>query len=93
MDKFNLILSPKAVKDLNASSESFCLKITTAVKILSENPFPRGKLIKKTKGTKSVFYRLRADKYRVFYIIDADKVVILRILNKKDAARFIQTLN
>ncbi len=93
MDKFNLILSPKAVKDLNAFSDSICLKITNSVKILRENPFPRGKLIKKLKGTKSVFYRLRADKYRTFYMIDADKIVILRILNKKDAARFIQTLN
>ncbi|MDH5202489.1 MAG: type II toxin-antitoxin system RelE/ParE family toxin [Nitrospirota bacterium] len=63
------------------------------MKVLEDNPFPRGKLIKKIKGTKSAFYRLRIDKYRVFFMIEADRVIILRILSKKDAERFIQNLN
>lgn len=65
----------------------------TNMKVLEDNPFPRGKLIKKIKGTKSAFYRLRIDKYRVFFMIEADRVIILRILSKKDAERFIQNLN
>ncbi|MFH1702242.1 MAG: type II toxin-antitoxin system RelE/ParE family toxin [Nitrospirota bacterium] len=93
MDKFKLILSPKAVKDLDTFSDNICIKITNAIKVLKGNPFPRGKVIRKMKGTKSDFYRLRADKYRVFYVIDGDKVVILRILSKKEAKRFIQSLN
>lgn len=93
MDKFKLILSPKAVKDLDSLSDSTCTKITSAMKVLEGNPFPRGKLIKKIKGTKSDFFRIRADKYRVFYMIDGNKVVILRVLSKKDAARFIRNLN
>ncbi len=93
MDKFKLILSPKTMKDLDSFSDSICIKITNAMKVLEENPFPRGKLIKKIKGTKSDFYRLRADKYRVFYMIEGNNVVILGVLSKKDAGRFIQNLN
>ncbi len=93
MDKFQLILSPKAVKDLDRFSDSICKKIATSMQALKENPFPRGKLIRKIKGTKSDFYRLRVDTYRVFYFIEGNKVVILRVLSKKDAKRFIQHLN
>lgn len=93
MDKFRIILSPKAVKDLDAFKDVLCARIVKNMKVLENNFFPRGKLIKKIKGTKSAFYRLRINKYRVFFIIEADKVVILRILSKKDAKRFIQSLN
>jgi mRNA interferase RelE/StbE len=93
VDKLKLILSPKAVKDLDTFSDNICIKITNAIRVLEENPFPRGKVIRKIKGTKLAFYRLRADKYRVFYMIDGDKVVILRVLSKKEAKRFIQSLN
>lgn len=92
MDKFHLVLSPKAVRDLDAFSDALCARIASGMKTLEDNPFPRGKLIKKIKGTKSVFYRLRLDKYRVFYLIEKDRVVILRILSKKDTERFIQNL-
>ncbi|OGW52560.1 MAG: hypothetical protein A2Y81_02390 [Nitrospirae bacterium RBG_13_43_8] len=93
MDEFSLILTPKAVKDLDAFSERICMKITDFMKVLKENPFPRGKLIRKIKGTSSTFYRLRIDKYRVFYMIEAEKVVILRVLSKKDAVKFIRPLS
>ncbi len=93
MDEFQLILSPRAVKDLDSFSDSICKKIATSMQVLKENPFPRGKLIKKIKSTKSDFYRLRVDKYRVFYMVEGVKIVILKVLSKKDAKRFIQHLN
>ena len=61
--------------------------------VLIENPFPRGKLIKKIKGTNADFYRFRIDKYRVFYMIEGNEVVVLRVLSKKDAAKFIKKLS
>lgn len=93
MDKFKLVLSPKAVKDLDSFSDSICTRIIDAMKVLKENPFPREKLIKKIKGKKSDFYRLRVDKYRVFYMVEGNKVVVLRVLSKKDTERFIRYLN
>ncbi len=93
MDKFDIILSPHAIKDMDSFSDSICFKIARSLSALKENPFPRGKLIKKIKGKKADFYRLRADKHRVFYVIESGKVVILRILSKKEADRFIGALN
>lgn len=93
MDRFEIILSPHAVKDMDSFSDIICAKITRSLKSLMENPFPRSKLIKKIKGKKANFYRLRVDKYRVFYMIESGKVVVLRILSKKEADRFISGLN
>ncbi|MEW6109976.1 MAG: type II toxin-antitoxin system RelE/ParE family toxin [Nitrospirota bacterium] len=93
MDKFHIILSPKAVKDLDAFSDALCRRVTSGMKALEANPFPRGRLIKKIKGVSSDYYRLRVDKYRAFYYIEGNKVVVLRVLSKKDAGRFIGNLN
>ena len=93
MDRFRLILAPRAVKDLDSVTDAVCTKVISAMKVLEENPFPRGKLVKKIKGTESAYYGLRVDKYRVFYMLEAHTVVVLRILSKKDAEKFIHTLN
>lgn len=93
MDEFRVILSPSAAKDLDRFSEGVCRKILKALQALQDNPFPRGKLIKKIKGTNSDYYRLRVDVYRVFYMIEGTSAVILRILNKKDVQRFIRNLD
>ncbi len=93
MDKFQVVLSPKAAKELDAFNDAVCKRLTAGMKILEENPFPKGKLIKKIKGTSSDYYRLRVDKYRIFYFIEGNKIVVLRVLSKKDVGRFIGNLN
>jgi mRNA interferase RelE/StbE len=93
VDKFQIILSSHAVKDLDGFSDSVCGRIVKALQTLRDNPFPRGKVIKKIKGTNSDYYRLRVDKFRVFYMIEGNHAVVLRILNKKDVERFIRNLN
>ncbi len=60
--------------------------------VLKENPFPRGKLIKKLKGKKATFYRLRVDKYRLYYTLEGSVVAIMRVISKKDAEKFIKQL-
>jgi len=93
VDKFHIVLSPHASKDLDSFRDSVCGKIVLALQTLRDNPFPRGKLIKKIQGTKANYYRLRVDKHRVFYMLEGNRVVILRILSKKDVERFIRNLN
>ena len=90
MDKFSIELSPAASRDLDDLQIEIVTKILSDLRILEENPFPRGKLIKKIKGKKAAFYRLRIDKFRVFFEIQPGKIVILRILSKKSADRFIK---
>jgi len=93
VDKFEVVLSPQAAKDLDGFRDAVCEKIAYAIRALTESPFPRGKLIKKLKGKNADFYRLRADKYRVFYVIESGRVVVLRVLSKKDAERYIRNLD
>jgi len=92
MDKFEIELSPAASRDLDDLEMGMVTKVFSDLKILEDNPFPRGKLIKKIKGKKTSFYRLRMDKFRVFFEIQHVKIVILRIISKKKADRFIKTI-
>jgi len=92
MDRFEIELSPAAARDLDELEIGLVTKVLSDLRILEDNPFPRGKLIKKIKGKKTSFYRLRMDKFRVFFEIQHMKIVILRIISKKEADRFIQTL-
>lgn len=92
MDKFSIELSPAASRDLDGLGMEVVIRILSDLRILAENPFPRGKLIKKIKGKKTAFYRLRIDKFRVFFEIQPGKIVILKILSKKEADRFIKKL-
>jgi len=85
-------LSPAAVRDLDDLEMGAVTKVLSDLRILEENPFPKGKLIKKIKGKKTAFYRLRIDKFRVFYEIQHMKIVILRIISKKEAGRYIKKL-
>jgi mRNA interferase RelE/StbE len=92
MDKFEIELSPAAARDLDELGLGMLTKVFSDLRILEDNPFPRGKLIKKIKGKKTSFYRLRMDKFRIYFEIQHMKIVILRIISKKEADRFIKTL-
>ena len=92
MDKFVIALSPSAVRDLDRLDDKTVESIFLKLSVLEKNPFPKGKLIKKIKGKKSVFYRLRVGKFRVFYFLEGREVVILRVIDKKDADKFIKTV-
>ncbi|MBS3907323.1 MAG: type II toxin-antitoxin system RelE/ParE family toxin [Syntrophaceae bacterium] len=92
MDKFKIELSPAASRDLDDLEMGIFTKVVSDIKILKQNPFPRGKLIKKIKGKKTTFYRLRIDKFRVFFEIQPMKIVVLRMISKKEADRYIKKL-
>jgi len=92
MNPFTLKLAPTATRDLDQIEDKVVQGILDKSAVLKENPFPQGKRIKKIKGKKSTFYRLRVDKYLVFYSIEGQDVVILKVIGKKDADRFIKNL-
>lgn len=92
MDRFTLKLSPTAARDLDQLEDDVVQTVLEKFAVLKENPFPKGKLIKKIKGKRSTFYRLRVDKYRVFYSIEGQDVVVLKVVGKKDADKFIKNL-
>lgn len=93
MRRFLLTLSPSAVRDLDRLEDKTARKILEKASALEGNPFPRGKLIKKIRGKKFVLYRLRVGRDHVFYSIEKMKVVILKVIDKKDADRFIRAVD
>lgn len=93
MDKFKIELAPAALKDLDSLETDEIKRIFKDMRILEENPFPRGKLIKKIKGKKASYYRLRTDKFRIFYFIHQTTIAVLRVFSKKEAGRFIKKLS
>lgn len=92
MDKFKIELSPAAARDLDDLEIGLVTTVLSDLRILEEDPFPKGKLIKKIKGKKTSFCRLRIDKFRVFFEMQQMNIIILRILNRKEADRFIRRL-
>ena len=92
MDRFVLLLSPSATRDLDDLDDPIVRNILAALPELQEVPFPRGKLVKKIKGKRSTFYRLRVDKFRILYSIEGTKIVVLRVIGKKDTERYLKTL-
>jgi len=92
VDKFHLKLSPAAIREIDLLSDKRVQVIFEKLEALKKNPFPQGKRIKKIKGKQSTFYRLRFDKYRIFYSIQEQEVIILKVVLKKDADTFIKRL-
>jgi mRNA-degrading endonuclease RelE of RelBE toxin-antitoxin system len=83
MDRFSIELSPAASRDLDDLEMGAVTKGPSDLRILGKNPFPKGELIKKIKGKKTTFYRLRIDKFRVFYEIQRANIVILKYSQQK----------
>ena len=92
MNRFVLKLSPTATRDLDRLEARSARAILGKLTILEDNPFPKGKMIKKLKGMRSTFYRLRVGDYRIFYSVEGREVAVLRVILKKDAGKFIKGL-
>ena len=97
MPSFQVLFSKKAGHDFQRLAEGERLALSEELLILESEPFPFKKKIKKIKGSKEALYRLRVDlrtqSYRVFYsILKPDRVILLRIVPKKDADRVLAAL-
>jgi len=78
---FRILLTKRALKDLEKLDENNKLRIKEKLNILLSDPISNSKKLSSPLiGT----YRFRAGDYRVIFDIDADKVVILRIGHRKD---------
>jgi mRNA-degrading endonuclease RelE of RelBE toxin-antitoxin system len=94
---FRVELSKKARKDLDFLPPDCFKKITSQLLTLEKNPFPDKKRVKKIKGVKESLYRLRVDtpgdSYRVFFVIEKpNTVIVLTVVSKKQADRYLRTL-
>lgn len=82
------------LRNYSKSDQAFIVKKLRSE--LVENPFPRGKTIRKIEGKKHTIYRLRinaSQSYRAFYGITSETIIIYRIVPKKDAEKVIKSLH
>ena len=91
MERFEIVFTKVAIKDLEKFDPNTRLKILEEIKELQRSPFPEGNIIKKLKGAKVPLYRLRAGDFRVVYHIDGRKVVVFFIVNRKDLERKLKS--
>ena len=94
---FEVQLSKRAQKDLDALSADCFKKISSQLRTLGGSHFPDKKRIKKIKGIKESLYRLRVDtqndSYRIFFILEKpNTVIVLSVVPKKQADRYLRTL-
>ena len=92
MTGFEVIVHPRAEKDLKRLPQELALRILRACLALEDDPEPRGKKIKRLVGVKPATLRLRVGDYRVLYRIAAEqrRVFILRVIHRKELARGIR---
>lgn len=83
MEKYNILFSNKAEKDINVLSDIDFKRIIEGCRRLEDNPIPDGKHIKKLKGYEDL-YRLRIGEYRVVFQWKGTDVNIVRILTRQD---------
>ncbi len=81
---YQVFLSEKAQRDLDALSDKFTNQILSDCARLADNAIPDGKRIKKLRGFKEVLYRLRAGDYRIVFQRSGTRINIVRVLSKPD---------
>ena len=92
---FRVEVAAHAQRDLAALPPKQRLQVLKKAQILRENPFPKGKAIRRLRAkTKAgeLLYRLRAGDYRVIYLIEEKQVFILMVVHRKDFERAIKEL-
>ena len=93
-NKFWVILSPPAQRELESFETDDALRIAKDIKTYLEiSPLPFGKSrIKKLTGFHPPLYRLRSGDFRVYYRIISTDVVILAVIRKKDSGKALKKL-
>jgi mRNA interferase RelE/StbE len=84
---FDVEFVKSAFKEFSKLEKETQQRISTHIEALRENPFePRPKAdIARVKGEKVQLFRLRVGEYRVFYTVEAEKIVILGVEHRARA--------
>jgi mRNA interferase RelE/StbE len=90
--KFTIELTYSAVEDLNNIPKDLLSSIISSFKHIAVQPFATSAKIKKLVGFKPPLYRVRSGDYRIIYRIEDSIIVIMRVINRKDLEKTIQSL-
>jgi len=84
-------LSPRALRDLSGLEKDVAREILDDFKILQSRPWPGPPKVKKLEGHKNL-YRLRTGDYRVLFEPIDKKIVVLRVIDRKELERTLRNL-
>jgi mRNA interferase RelE/StbE len=90
--KYDIILAPEAIEDLNELSANDRATVKAALEIhLRYEPIKISKSrIKRLRGLSKPQYRLRIGKFRVFYDVEKSIVNVLAITSKEESSRWLK---
>ena len=80
---YEISLSPGAQKSLRNLSGEQKKRVTAALDLLANDPFPKGKKIKKLVGVTGG-WRLRVGSLRILYILEENMIKIYSIKKRGD---------
>ena len=95
MEKFKIIYAKPVQKDVKGLEAKRIDHLRKALQKLADNPFlniATGKIIKKLE-IKEPTYRLRVGEYRIIYRIETQKIIVLRIIHRKELGRELKKLS
>lgn len=92
MGNYKVEFSPRALKDLDRYPPHIALPIAWKIRLLEKDPHPRGNTIKRIVGSRYPLCRLRAGDYRVIFLVEGVKVIILRVIHRKELERALREL-
>ena len=87
MTIYDVRLSETARRQLGALSNKLQNRIKTGLRQLIDDPYKKRPKadIKKLKGPKRTYYRLRVGDYRAFYVVEEDIVKVAKLLPRDKA--------
>ena len=92
MPDFAVVLTDRAIADLEALSLKVRLQVSQDLASLARDPLPPQPAVKKLQGYRPPLYRLRAGDYRVLYRVAQKTVTILRVIDRRDLDRALGSL-
>ncbi len=91
MPDFAVVITDRAIADLEGLALKARLQIAQDVASLARDPLPPRAAVKKLKGYRPPLYRLCAGDYRVLYRVAQRTVTVLRVIDRRDLARILGT--
>lgn len=90
MDSRELVYASRAQRDLHELEKRDALQVLDDLELLATPPWPRGK-VKKLRGHD--FGEIKTGDFRTLFWPYGNKVVILRVVNRRDLERAIQRID
>ena len=79
----------KAFKAISAQDRK---RIARDIEKLAEDPFPEGKSVKRLRGLKDEFYRLRVGDYRILYDVSGENLDVLDLVPRGELEKAVKRL-